>query len=418
MAAPAASNSLTTLSGWFKTAYADEILNLIPDNVHYAREINSVSKSAKTGGDYAHPVTLTSEQGITKAAAGSGTFALNPPIAMATRQATLAPSNFILRSGFDYETLTRLEGKNAFVTETTEPVKNMIDSAFAYQEMDIMWGKSGVATILAVGGAPTYTITVADFAPGMWWGSEGRMVTIYSAAGVLRGSDWISSYVMTPGAPSFTTTAAIPGVVATDVVYFTNGGAASEMNGLHQYMTAAGIFLGINPATYQLWAAGAAYGVAGACSFNHIQTAITTANQRGLGVKDKGVEVVLNPRTWTTLANDESALRAYDASFKPSLYDNGAEDIKFYSVAGPVRIISHPFMKQGYAFVHPPAKKCMSKVGSRVEPTFDIPGQIKGQEYLATMPNNAGVETRLYWNAALFSGKRSQFQLMTGIVNP
>lgn len=418
MAAPAASNSLTTLSGWFKTAYADQILNLIPDNVHYAREIEPVSKSAKTGGDYAHPVTLTSEQGVTKAAAGSGTFPLNPPIAMGTRQATLAPSNFILRSGFDYETLTRLEGKNAFVTETTEPVKNMIDSAFCYKEMDLMWGKSGVATILAVGGAPTYTITVADFAPGMWWASEGRMVTVYSAAGVLRGSDWVASYVMTPGAPSFTTTAAIPGVVGTDVVYFSNGGAASEMNGIHQYMTAAGAFLGINPANFQLWAAAAATAVAGACSFNIIQNAITTANQRGLGVKEKGVEVILNPRTWTTLANDESALREYDSSFKPSQYENGAEDIKFYSVAGPVRIISHPMMKQGYAFVHPPAKKCMLEVGSRVKPTFDIPGQTKGQEYLAQMPNNAGVETRLYWNAALFSGKRSQFQLMTGIVNP
>ena len=57
---------------------------------------------------------------------------------MGTRQATLAPSNFVLRAGFDYETLTRLEGKNAFVTETTEPVKNMIDSAFCYKEMDLM----------------------------------------------------------------------------------------------------------------------------------------------------------------------------------------------------------------------------------------------------------------------------------------
>ena len=418
MAAPAASNSLTTLSGWFKTSYADKILDLVPDNVHYAREIPAVSKGAKTGGDYAHPVTLTSEQGITKAAAGSGTFALNPPIAMATRQATLAPSNFILRSGFDYETLTRLEGKNAFESETKEPVKNMIKSAYAYKEMDLMWGKSGVATILAVGGAPTYTITVADFAPGMWWASEGRMVTIYSAAGVLRGSDWITSYVMTPGAPSFTTSAAIPGVVGTDVVYFSNGGAASEMNGLHQYMTAGGVFLGINPATFQLWAAAAATGAAGALSFNIIQNAITTAYQRGLGCDDKGVEVMLNPRGWMTLANDEAALRDYDASYKPSQYENGAEDIKFYSVAGPVRIISHPFMKQGYAFIHPPAKKCMAEVGSRVKPTFDIPGANKGQEYLQTMPNNAGVETRLYWNASLFSGKRSQFQLITGIVNP
>jgi hypothetical protein len=409
-------NTLTTLSGWFKESYADQVTNLIPDTVYYAREAKPVNKGAQTGGDYKHPVVLTSEQGITKAGPGSGAFALNSPIAMATRQATLAGSNFVLRTAFDYEVLTRLEGKNAFVNETKPVIKNMLDSAYQYQEMDIMWGKSGVGTIDNVAGAPTYVLTTAEFAPGIWFGSEGRLLSIFSAAGVLRGSSAIVSYDL--DARTVTTAAAIPGVVATDVCYFTDGGATNEMNGIHQIMTAAGTFMGISGTTYQLWSPPTAYGVAGALSFNHIQNAIVRASKHGLGKKSKGCVVVLNPDGWNTLANDEAALRQYDASFTPSELKNGAENIKFYSVAGPVEIMSHDMMKEGYGFIHPQVSKCLEKVGSRPEPTFDIPGQPEKEKYLRTLENSAGVETRNYWNMAIFTAMRSQFQLMSGIVNP
>jgi hypothetical protein len=409
-------NSLTTLSGWFKESYASKVTNLIPDTVYYAREAKAVEKSAQTGGDYKHAVNLTSEQGITKAGAAAGTFSLNAPIAMASRQATLAGSNFVLRTGFDYETLTRLEGQNSFETETKPVIKNMLDSAYQYQEMDIMWGKSGVATLSAVVGAPTYTITTAEFAPGIFWGSEGRKITFFSAAGVLRGTATISTYDLE--ARTITLDAAIPGAAITDICFFTDGGAANEMNGLHQYMTAAGSFLGISGTSYKLWSPPTAYGVAGALSFNHIQKAIARGYKHGLGKKSKGCVVVINPDTWVSLANDEAALRQYDASFTPSKLENGAENIKFYSVAGPVEIMAHDMMKEGYGYIHPSVAKCLEKVGSRPNPTFDIPGQPEKEKYLRTLENSAGVESRCYWNMSIFSAMRSQFQLMSGIVNP
>jgi len=408
-------NSLVTLSGWFKESYADKATNLIPDTVYYAREAKPVVKSSQTGGDYKHPVVLTSEQGVTKAGSSAGVFSLNSYVSMAVRQAQLAGSNFVLRTAFDYETLTRLEGKNSFETETKPVIKNMIDSAYQYQEMDIMWGKSGVGTIAVVNGN-IYTVTTAQFAPGLWLGSEGRKVTHFSAAGVLRGTASITSYDI--DARTYTTDIAIPGSLATDLIFFTDGGAANEMNGIHQYMTATGSFLGISGTTYQLWSPPTAYNVAGACSFNHIQRAITRAYKKGLGKKAKGVAVVLNPDTWTVLANDEAALRAYDASFSPSKLENGTENIKFYSVAGPVEIMAHDMMKEGFAFIHPPVSKCLEKIGSRPQPTFDIPGQPEKERYLRVLENSAGVETRNYWNMAIFSAMRSQFQLMSGIVNP
>jgi hypothetical protein len=176
--------------------------------------------------------------------------------------------------------------------------------------------------------------------------------------------------------------------------------------------------MGINGTNYKLWTPPTAYAVGGALSFNHIQKAITRAYKHGLGKKSKGCVVVLNPDTWTTLANDEAALRAYDASFTKSEFNNGAENIKFYSVAGPVEIMAHDMMKEGYAFIHPQVSKCLEKVGSRPNPTFDIPGQPEKEKFLRTLENSAGVETRNYWNCAIFTPLRSQFQLLSGIVNP
>ena len=106
-------NSMTTLTGWFKTSYADKIKDLTPDNVYYAKEIPDVPADQQPGGTYTQPVTLTSEQGITKAAASAGAFALNSPIAMGTSTATINGSQFLLRTGLDYETIFRSKNKNS-----------------------------------------------------------------------------------------------------------------------------------------------------------------------------------------------------------------------------------------------------------------------------------------------------------------
>ena len=121
---------------------------------------------------------------------------------------------------------------NAFESETKPIVGNMMDSAYQYLEYDLMWGHSalGMGTVLAAGAAPLYTITIAEFAPGLWWGSEGRELHIYSPAGVYRGHSPIATYSIDVPR-SVTTVAAIPGVANGDIMYFTAGGAADEMHG-------------------------------------------------------------------------------------------------------------------------------------------------------------------------------------------
>ena len=56
-------NTMETLNAWYKTAYADKVTDLTPDNVFYAKEIPDAPADQQPGGTYTQPVTLTSEQG-------------------------------------------------------------------------------------------------------------------------------------------------------------------------------------------------------------------------------------------------------------------------------------------------------------------------------------------------------------------
>ena len=244
-------NDMSSLQGWFKTAYADKVVDLTPDNVYYAKEIPDVPSDQQPGGTHSQPVTLSSEQGITKAAASAGAFALNSPIAMATANATIVGSQFLLRTGLDYETIFRSKNKNAFIRATKGTVDNMLKSAWFYQEADLMWGKQGIATVASVS-TNTLTITTAEFAAGLWLGSENRKLRIESSAGVLRGEASVSSYDI--GARTVTLDAAPAGVSATDVIYFAADGAsgANCMNGIYKLLVpAAGSFQGCSRACPQ-----------------------------------------------------------------------------------------------------------------------------------------------------------------------
>ena len=96
---------MDTANGWFKTSYADKIVDSIPDNTYFAKEIPALPAEQQPGGSYTIPVTLTSEQGITLASASAGAFELNAPIAMGTSQASIVGAQFLLRTGIDYETI-------------------------------------------------------------------------------------------------------------------------------------------------------------------------------------------------------------------------------------------------------------------------------------------------------------------------
>ena len=338
---------------------------------------------------------------------------------MGTGNAVINGSQFLLRSGLDYETIFRSKNKNSFLRATKGVVKNMLKSAWNYMEFDIMWGTHGIGTVASVS-TNTITLTTAEFASGMWLGSENRRLRIESSAGVLRGTCSVVSYDI--GDRTVTVDAAPAGLTSTDVIYFEADGAtgANCMTGIYDILTPqSGAFMGINDSTYNLWAPLSAFSAGTApLSFNKILLAIAGSVNKGLGDDIKEIEVTVNPATWQNLGNDLAALRAIDSSWKSEEASNGSEAITFFCQAGKVKIIPLKTMKEGYAFIHPKCSRFFERVGCQSTPTFKLPGMMGSEEtYLRTMENNAGIETRLYWNTSVFTDQRAQGRIISGIVN-
>jgi hypothetical protein len=414
----ASENTMTTLNGWFKTSYADKVKDLAPENLYYCKECKPLEVDKRPGGDYTIPVTVTSEQGITKAASSAGAFALNAPIAMGTTQASIAGSQLLLRSALDYETIFRSKNKNSFIAATKGVVKNMLKSSYFYLEADSMWGKSGIGIVSSISGN-TITLTTASFASGLWLGSENRRLRIETSGGVLRGTCSVSSYDI--GARTVTVDSAPAGVAGTDVIYFEADGAsgANSMTGIYKMITdTTGTLFGINRASYNLWKSAGTYNASGALSFAKIMKALTQGANKGLGDEVSEIDIVVNPGAWTDLGNDLATLRTIDSSYKSTQAENGAEALVFHSQVGKVKVIPHKLMKEGFAFVHPKASRGFEYAGTVPTPTFDLPGKAgKSGEYLREMENNAGVETRLYWNNAVFTDQIAGMVVVNGIVN-
>lgn len=411
----------TQVQGWFKVSYADAIEDIIPDNTYYAKSAKPLASELQPGGVYSVPVNLTAEQGITKAPANSGAFPLNAPVAMASRQTSILGYQMLLRSALDYETIFRSKNKNAFVAATKGVIENMIKSKYFYLECDMMWGQSGVGVANAAYAGLVLTLTTASFAPGLWLGSENRKIRIESSAGVFKGEATVTAYDIE--ARTVTTDVAVAGVVATDVVYWAADGASGVncMLGLYSMIsTTTGTLFGISRVTYGLWRSAGSHSAGNApLSFNKIMSAIAKAANRGLGDDVREIDVVVHPFGFRDIGNDLAALRDLDGSYKPSENMNGQEDICFYCPAGKVTIISHKLMKEGFAFVHPKAERSLELVGCAPKPTFELPGMVQdGQkQYLKPMENNAGVETRLYFNGALFTTKVREMIVIDHIVN-
>lgn len=412
--------NMTQANGWFKTSYADKIKDLTPEHLYYCKEAKPLEAERQPGGNYVVPITLTSEQGITKASSAAGAFALNPPVSLSTAQSSIVGSQFLLRSALDYETIMRSKNRNSFIAATKGVVKNMIKSAYFYKEVDIMWGRSGIGTIASIAGNDI-VITTAQWAAGLWRGSENRVLRIETSAGVLRGTCSVTSYDLTTR--TVTVDAAPAGTAATDVIFYQADGATGTncMIGLNSAISATtGDLWGINRSTYALWRSAGTFSAGSApLSFNTIMRAVNRAENNGLGEEINDIDCVVNTNSWRDLGNDLAALRVMDSSFKTEQATNGSEKIVFYCPAGRIHVFSHKFMKEGYAFIHPQASKWLELVGSNPKPTFALPGMTKAgeEEYLRPMENNAGVETRLYWNCAVFTTMINESILINNIVN-
>lgn len=404
-------NTVGQLNGFFKEIYADKLKDLIPEGLKIVNAIPFISKDKQGGNNFHQPVILQQEHGITFAASDEDAFNLLPAVAGAVKDATVRGNPMVLRSVLGYAAASRAMkgGQQAFMEATKYLVSNMLRSMSKKLEIQMLYGQKGYGTVETTPVSTTVAITDAEWAPGIWAGAEGMLIDIYNSAGdTLRGSFTIASVDLDAKTITLSTSPVAAGVVNTDVIYH-KGAFGNEFAGIHKILeTTSGSLFGINVGTYNLFK-GNSYNVSGALSFAKLTKAAARPVEKGL---DSKLTVLVNPRGWADLLNDQAALRSYDSSYTSSQIQNGAKSLKFHSQNGELEIIPSIYVKEGYAYAL--ALEEWVRVGSS-DITFKRPGQ--GEDFFRDLENSAGYEMRLYTDQAVFCMAPGKNCLLTGIVN-
>lgn len=403
-------NAVGTLNGLFKETYADKLQELIPDGVKLLNKIKFMSKDKQPGNLYHQPVILGMEHGITFASSDDDAFNLQPPVAGTIKDAQVRGNPVLLRSVLGYTAASRAAqgGAKAFMDATKFLVANMLRSMAKKLEIEMLYGQVGYGT---VSGAVTTVVTVAtaQWAPGIWAGAEGMPIEIRNAAGsTSRGQFTVVSVDMDARTITLNADAAAAGVVSTDVIWH-KGAYGNEFPGIHKILTSTGTLFNIDTAAYNLFKGNEYSASSAALTFVKLQKAIARAVEKGL---DSKVLVLVNPRGWSDLLNDQAALRTYDGSYSAAKAENGSKSIMFHSQNGDMEIEPSIYVKEGFAYALCLDEWC--RVGSS-DMSFKRPG--KEGDFFREQDNAAGYELRLWSDQAVFCYAPGKNTLIKDIVN-
>lgn len=412
MATATGANTLTTLNGLFKETYASKLENLIPDGVILLNMIPFVKKESQPGNLYHQPVILGHEHGVTFASSSDDAFQLNDAVNGVTKDAQVRGSALVLRSVLGYKAASSAteSGPRAFEAATKFLVGNMLRSVTKKLEIELLYGQVGygiVASATLVSGS-TYDVVIAtaEWAPGIWAGAEQMPIEMTADNVTVSGAGVVVSVNFDTKTIRVTMSSGTP--AALDTIYH-KGALGNEFAGLHKIMTNTSTLFNISAASYSLWKSNEYSASSAALSFQKLQDAIARAVEKGL---DSDVKVLVNPKTWADLLNDQAALRSYDQSYRSEISENGARAIKFHGQNGLIEIVPSIYVKEGYAYVISPDE--MMRVGSS-DVTFKRPG--RGDEFFRELENHAGYELRAYTDQALFCFAPGRNVLIKNIVN-
>lgn len=398
-------NTLDNLNGLYKKVYDGKLENLIPDGVKFLNAIKFVRKEKRPGADYNQSVILGMEHGVSFAEPDEGAFALNPPISGTIKQASIRGYQMVLRSAMAFDTMFAADsaGERAFEEATKYIFQAMMDSMSKKLEIRLFYGQSGLATATAANNV--LTISVGQWAPGVWGGAENMRIELYDSADNLIGDAKVNAVDFDN--KTVTVDAMPAGAAAAGVLtVYEYGSKGKEMAGLHKIISNAGSLFGISAAQYSLWK-GNQHSVGGALTFNKLAKGLAKPVAKGL---QSDVTVYVNPAAWADLMTEQAGSRRFDVSYKSATAQNGSEALEFFSQNGKMTIVSSIFVKEGFAYAINHDQ--FLRVGS-TDLTFKNP--LSNEDFFHLLENNAGVGIRCYTNQALFCTKIGHQLLFTGI---
>jgi hypothetical protein len=352
------------------------------------------------------PVVLGLEHGFTYGGSAGDAFLLNAAVASPNRDAQVKGHELVLVSAISVGAASRsISSKAAFEQETKRLVQNMLKSTQIRMEIQLMYGQSGIAKVAIVAGN-LLTICAAEWAAGIWSGSKNAALEIRSQSGTLRGT----CNVVKPNLKDQTVEvdvmpAGVSGNVdsenaAADVVYF-KGAYNKEFAGLHKIITNTSTIFNIDAAEFDLFngntvLVGTSEAAKAFISFEKVEEAIALCMEKGLTEED--VVCLVNPKHWNKLMTDQAAKRQFDSSYSSEKMENGSKSLIFYGQNGKIEIHASLFVKEGFAYIFPPAE--LERIGSS-DITFERPG-FPGK-FFREMESANGYELRSYSDQALFT---------------
>ncbi len=399
------SHTKSQLDGLFKDVYADKLVNLVPDFGILTAKI-PFRNAKKIGRDFVEPVQLTNEHGFTY---GQGIQTLTGIISADVDDAKVRGNSLTLQTGFSYDAAAGMASSaGAFETATKFKFRAMMESATQRIEQQLLYGGFGLgdsaASVNASATTTVITITDAVWAPGTWSGLEGARVEFYDTAtkGTLVSSGADALFIVTTvdaDAKEILITGTATGITALDIAIggasqtvFFEGANGNEMVGLRSVATNAGTLYGVSGATYGLFT-GNTYGAGSAAlTLKKIYDAVVKPIGKGLM---ETVCCLVSPASFSTLANDEAALRRYNTQSKKG--ERGVDSIEYQGPSGTIKVVVHPMIREEEAIIFPEARA--ERIGS-TDLTFNTPG--RQDEMFQQLANSTGYECRLYSEQSLF----------------
>lgn len=351
-------------------------------------------------------IVLGLEHGFTYGGSAGDAFLLNAAVASPNKDAQVKGHELVLVSAISVGAASRsISSKAAFEQETKRLVQNMLKSTQIRMEIQLMYGQSGIAKVASIA-SNVLTICDSEWAAGIWSGSKNAALEIRSQSGTLRGyCNVVKPNLKDKSVEVDLVPAGVTGDVdsenaAADVIYF-KGAYNKEFAGLHKIITNESTIFNIDASEFDLFKGnivevGTSESAKSFISFEKIEESIALCMEKGLTEED--VVCLVNPKHWNKLMTDQAAKRQFDSSYSSEKMENGAKSLVFYGQNGKIEIHASLFVKEGFAYVFPPAE--LERIGSS-DITFERPG-FPGK-FFREMESANGYELRAYSDQALFT---------------
>jgi hypothetical protein len=424
MATPySGADTVATLNGLFKTQYAPDLNDLLPQHAILQQKIKYVPADKQNGAFYAVPCVLRSNQGVSYLGESGGVGSLSTAINAIMKEAQVKGSELNIRGQLSYKALSQAAtaGARAFKKSSSWLVEDMANVAFTRLELSTLHGQEGLGKVTGTPAilSPTVVeveISEATWATGIWVVLEGAQFEIWngdaSRSLVLQLSKVTSDtrklqFTYVSGAGSFGS------IAAGDDIYpnqAKDGAAYNEMAGLFkQYSTTSGTLFGIqNRQDYSLLQGNVASDI-GEISSAKVVEAASLAVDKGLMTD---AVLLVGTKTFADLNAENMGLRMFDSSYSGAKAENGSQALSYDHINGKITVICHPFVKGGQALIMDPNDALF--VGSS-KPTFEIPGM--PDKFFRLVQDTNAVELQNYADLAVFVHKPGQGVVLTGITH-